>query len=82
MDFQKICMEVVNIARETGNYIRTERMSFSSEMVEIKGLHNFVSHVDKQAENQIVASLRKLFPEAGFIAEEGTGEKKREAGTG
>jgi myo-inositol-1(or 4)-monophosphatase len=76
MDLQKICTEVVNIARETGNYIRRERMSFSSEMVETKGLHNFVSHVDKQAESQIVARLGKLFPEAGFIAEEGTGEIK------
>jgi myo-inositol-1(or 4)-monophosphatase len=75
MDLQKICMEVVKIARETGNFIRTERMTFSSEMVETKGLHNYVSHVDKQAENQLVEKLGKLFPEAGFIAEEGTGVK-------
>jgi myo-inositol-1(or 4)-monophosphatase len=78
MDLQKICMQVIDITKSTGNYIRTERMSFTPDMVEIKGLHNFVSHVDKSAENLLVSQLGKLVPEAGFIAEEGTGKRKKQ----
>jgi myo-inositol-1(or 4)-monophosphatase len=76
MDIQSICQDVINIARTTGNYIRTERLSFSPDNVETKGLHNYVSYVDKKAEKIIVDELGRLVPGAGFIAEEGTGKKK------
>ena len=32
-----------------------------------------MSYVDKESERRIVACLRELLPEAGFIAEEGSG---------
>ena len=32
-----------------------------------------MSYVDKESERRIVAQLRELLPEAGFIAEEGSG---------
>jgi myo-inositol-1(or 4)-monophosphatase len=35
-----------------------------------------VSYVDKESELRIVDGLHKILPEAGFIAEEGTGEQK------
>lgn len=46
--------------------------------VQVKGQNNFVSDVDKNAEAQIVATLRGLLPEAGFIAEEGTAGSSNE----
>jgi myo-inositol-1(or 4)-monophosphatase len=39
-------------------------------------LHDFVSYVDKGAEQILVEKLGLLLPEAGFYAEEGTSEKK------
>ncbi len=78
MDLQGICHEVTKIARETGDFIRKERLSFSPERVESKGLHNYVTHVDKKAENMLVDALGGLISGAGFVAEEGTGEKNRE----
>ncbi|GHU98394.1 inositol monophosphatase [Bacteroidia bacterium] len=72
IDFEKICTEVCRIARATGEYIATERESFSLEDIEQKGSHNLVSYVDKTAEKQIVAALRELLPGAGFITEEGS----------
>lgn len=70
-------MDVIKIAKEAGDFIRSERSSFSAERIESKGVHNYVSYVDKTAENMIVDKLGKLLPGAGFIAEEGTGERKQ-----
>lgn len=72
MDFEKICSRVREIAGEAGRYIAQQRESFSFEDVEFKGAHNLVSYVDKEAEKMIVARLRELLPEAGYITEEGT----------
>ena len=59
------------IARRAGSYIREERKKFSLESVERKHAHDYVSYVDKGSERLIVAALRELLPEAGFITEEG-----------
>jgi myo-inositol-1(or 4)-monophosphatase len=75
MDLEGICKNVIDISKETGDFIRKERKSFTSEKVESKGVHNYVSYVDKQAEDMLVTKLGRLLPGAGFIAEEGSGEK-------
>jgi myo-inositol-1(or 4)-monophosphatase len=49
-------------------------MKFTVDKVEKKGLHDFVSFVDKESEKLIVDGLTRILPEAGFIAEEGTGK--------
>lgn len=72
-DWKNICSRVQDIAREAGDYIATERKRFTVDKVEEKGTFNFVSYVDKGAENIIVEALGELLPEAGFIAEEGSG---------
>jgi len=73
MNLERICEQVIEISRNTGVFIKDELKTFSQKNVEIKGVHNFVSYVDKTAEQQIVSSLSKILPAAGFIAEEGTG---------
>ncbi len=75
MDLKDICEKVINVARETGSFIRSERKSFSSDKIETKGIHNYVSYVDKKAELMLVSRLAEILPGAGFIAEEGTGSK-------
>ena len=81
MDLERTCQEVIAIAKSAGAFIAQERKNFDINRVELKGKANFVSYVDKKAEEMIVASLRKIFPESGFITEEGTafdsGEKYR-----
>jgi len=74
MNLEKICEQVVDISRATGTFIKNELKTFSQKHIETKGLHDFVSYVDKTAEQQIVSALIKLIPTAGFIAEEGTGK--------
>ena len=70
MGLEKICQEVIEIAKAAGAFIAGERTNFDLKLVEIKGKANFVSYVDKKAEELIVDRLRKLLPESGFITEE------------
>lgn len=76
MNYELLSTQVVAIARLAGNFIRKESMNFNAGDVEVKGLNDLVSYVDKTAEEQLVDNLAVLIPEAGFITEEGTSEKK------
>ena len=78
MDLQKITEKVEDCTKKVGEFIRTERKSFSYGAVEIKGLNDLVSYVDKTSEEMIVNELSLIFPEAGFIVEENTKNEKKE----
>jgi len=69
---EEIAKSVIEIAKEAGAFIREQRKTFSPDKIEIKGLNDLVSYVDKTAEEMIVAALQKVLPEAGFITEEKT----------
>jgi myo-inositol-1(or 4)-monophosphatase len=78
MNYEFICKHAINAAHQAGRFIQTEAQKFSIDKVETKGLHNFVSYVDKTAEEMLVEELHDIVPEAGFIAEEGTGTSSGE----
>ena len=62
------------IIREVGNFIKSEHVKASD--VEEKSKNSLVTYVDKTAEKMLVTKLGELLPESGFIAEEGTSDKK------
>ena len=76
MDLKKICSEVIEITKSVGQFILSEKNNIKELNVEEKGLHDFVTYVDKTSEQKIVDHLSKILPEAGFIAEEGTVKNK------
>jgi len=78
MNYKSLCINVVTIAKETGRFLFDEINKVKAADIEEKGLHNFVSYVDKTAEERIVNKLQKLLPDSGFIAEEGTAIHKGE----
>ncbi|MDX2445059.1 MAG: inositol monophosphatase family protein [Bacteroidales bacterium] len=78
MELQNICKKVISAAKETGEFIRKERTKFSLDQVQSKGLHDFVTTVDKASEDQLFKSLQSILPEAGFLGEEKTNEVKGE----
>ncbi len=78
MDFQKICTGMQEIVRNTASYIVTERNKHAELDVEVKGRHNYVTKVDKQAEEMLVKEMLALIPESGFITEEGTSSGRKE----
>ena len=71
MNYKTICESVCDIARSTGLFIKEERQNVELN-IETKGSNDFVTHIDKASERRIVDGLKKLLPEVGFIAEEGT----------
>lgn len=72
LNLQQLTAEVSLIAKEIGAYLRTERKTFQLSEVQVKNPSDYVSYVDKTAEQKLVQLLSTLLPEAGFIAEEGT----------
>lgn len=70
MDLHQLTEEVKELALEAGAYIRKERLSFTKDAIEQKGVHDYVSYVDKTSERMIVERLKQLLPDAGFITEE------------
>jgi myo-inositol-1(or 4)-monophosphatase len=72
MALQNIVNQVIEVAKQAGDFIRQERRSFDPDKIEYKGLNDMVSYVDKNAERIIVEGLKKILPESGFITEEKT----------
>lgn len=73
LDLKSLTEQVREIALQAGAFLRQERIGFDRNRVEKKSAHDYVSYVDKESERRIVAQLTALLPEAGFIAEEGSG---------
>jgi myo-inositol-1(or 4)-monophosphatase len=71
-DFTQLSHDLAALCRRTAQFIRQEAATFDRNRVEQKGLHDLVSYVDQESERKLVAGLRQLLPQAGFITEEGT----------
>jgi myo-inositol-1(or 4)-monophosphatase len=72
MQLQNITQQVIEIAKQAGEFIRQERKAFDPDKIEYKGLNDMVSYVDQTAERIIVEGLKKVVPESGFFTEEKT----------
>lgn len=68
-------MKVERIVRHIGKYVLDESRTFNANSVEVKGLHDFVSYVDKTSEAKLVKGLENIIPDAGFIVEEGSSSR-------
>ena len=72
MYYQQICSYVRDLCAEVGSFIKDEQKQISINNIESKGVNDFVTYVDKRAEEKLVEQLLKLIPESGFITEEKT----------
>lgn len=75
---ETICYNVCDLTEQVGGFIKQELTKVKSQHIEVKGKNDFVTYVDKGAEQLLVAGLAKLIPDAGFIAEENTSSAKGE----
>jgi myo-inositol-1(or 4)-monophosphatase len=64
------------IAREAGGFIRGQRALLTDDDIRAKGIHDYVTRVDKESEERLVKGLSALLPGSGFITEEETTEQK------
>jgi myo-inositol-1(or 4)-monophosphatase len=78
MNLKELISGIEDTAIEAGRFITAEAGNFDASKVETKGLHDYVTHVDKGAEALIVSRLAGLIPSAGFIVEENTSTAKGE----
>ncbi|MDN5204470.1 inositol monophosphatase family protein [Fulvivirgaceae bacterium BMA10] len=76
--FEEILPKALDLTKSVGKFIRKESLSFDRSHIELKGLNDLVSYVDKKAEEQLVNGLKEVLPEAGFITEEGTSNEQSE----
>ena len=72
MDFVIILDEVLKVAAEATDFIRSQAGKVSSIDIETKSPNSLVSYVDKEAEKIIVTGLSRIIRDAGFITEEET----------
>lgn len=78
LDLPFLRKEVSLLAKKVAEFIYKEAQDFDKEDIEVKSFNSLVSYVDKEAEKKIVKGLKELLPQAGIIAEEGTGTPKEE----
>ena len=71
-EYSRLALETEAVALEAADYIKSQASLITEAGVETKGLHNYVTRVDRTAEEMIVQKLRPLLPGAGFITEEET----------
>jgi myo-inositol-1(or 4)-monophosphatase len=57
-------------ARRAGVVLRRRFRETAALQVETKGLHDFVTEVDREAETAVIDHLRSLYPEHAILAEE------------
>src|SRR5690554_444536 len=74
MDINRLCSEVKALARSVGEYLVAEQAELKRKDVEMKGTRDYVTYVDKTAEEMLVKGLLALLPDSGFLTEEGTVE--------
>lgn len=74
-ELSQLTRKVVDLSKEIGKWMK-EQTDVHESTAEIKTVNNLVTYVDKESERRFVEGLSLLLPEAGFVAEEGTGTKK------
>jgi len=76
MQYKEICFSAMEVVKDAASYVRERHEKREGLNIEVKGRQNFVTEVDKVAEEILVEGLSELLPEAGFIVEEGTSKKQ------
>ncbi|MDP2422833.1 MAG: inositol monophosphatase family protein, partial [Bacteroidales bacterium] len=72
IQLEKLTHDVCGLAKATGVFIKKQLEGDRQLDIQEKGSHDFVTRVDKLAEQMLVAGLKKLLPDSGFLAEEDT----------
>lgn len=71
MQYAQIGTEVERIAQRAGEFLMEEWARLRPEDVRLKSANQLVSYVDEQAERLIRKQLKAIWPQAGFLGEEG-----------
>ncbi len=78
MDLKKLTEQVCELAKQAAEFIHAEVDKLATSDIESKGIHNYVTYVDKTSEKLLVKGLSQILPGTGFIAEENPGMEIKE----
>lgn len=78
LNLKEIEFQVIELSKKTAAFIHEQERKIRQSDVEFKGSHDYVTYVDKTSEKMLVEGLKKILPQAGFIAEEGTEKEEGE----
>lgn len=67
MNLEKINREVNSLCRKVGAYIEGEQHLIGQQDIDKKGLHDYVTRVDKRSEKKLVDGLSKI-PSASAVS--------------
>jgi myo-inositol-1(or 4)-monophosphatase len=70
LNLEQLTIDVCDISREVGIFLKQEISKLRSTDIQLKGLHNYVTYVDQESERRLIGKLSELLPGSGFIAEE------------
>ncbi len=73
----KISPRALEIVRQAGAMVHEHHGKLSSRQIENKGLHDFVTEIDKKVEKFLVDRLGALLPGSGFLTEEKTARQQQ-----
>ena len=76
MNVENLVNKTIDLAKDVGTFIQAQSGKVTGDTIEVKGVHDFVTYVDKEAEQRLVQGLRGILPGAGFITEEDTDSTK------
>ena len=79
MNLEGLCTEVIATCKKTGSYILNEQQILKKVGFDSKGINDFVTHVDKGAEEMLVKEFKQLIPDSCFLTEEKTVEQEDRA---
>lgn len=77
-NLKEILDQSLVIIEQAAEFISAEFSTINKDQIEYKGFNDLVSYVDKGAEKILVEGLQKVLPDAGILAEEGTGKQANE----
>jgi len=77
-ELKHLCSNVNELSKEITSFLLKEVGNVNAADIQEKGLHDFVTYVDKTSEKKIATRLAALLPEAGMILEEKSVEKHGE----
>ncbi|MBI2968008.1 MAG: inositol monophosphatase [Bacteroidetes bacterium] len=69
---EAVCKKVCIAVKKAGKFIRNNTGKISSGDVKTKGVHDYVTYVDRTTEQLLVRELKPIMPGSGFLTEEKT----------
>lgn len=79
MTAENLIQQAIPLVKEVGAFLRKEMPAFDRKRTDIKSQNQLVSYVDLTAERMLVEGLTQITPGAGFVTEEATITRNRNA---